>query len=194
MGQVQNKYHISNDGEVYKVNEDGSFTSMGNIENLQNVSDNNYGGNTNKSQASSLDPKNTKKSTWWKKNYNWLWVTNIVIFLGWFVSCFSCSWSERTVYNEYGEIIRYYRYDNREEILVLSSVILLCFCLSCYLSNKNNTFLKFIHFLLLGCAIWFALPVHYLCEDEYSFLLICLAIVPFTLWIVSICLSIFRRK
>lgn len=194
MGQVQNKYHISNDGEVYKVNEDGSFTSMGNIENLQNVSDNNYGGNTNKPQASSLDPKNTKKSTWWKKNYNWLWVTNIVIFICWFISCLSCRWPEYEIGGEDGEIVGHYKADNIGYILVSSAVILFCVCLSRYLSNKNKKIFKFIHFLLLGCAISFALPVHYLCEQEYSFLLICLAIVPFTLWIVSICLSIFRRK
>lgn len=32
MGQIQNKYHITDDGNVYKVNDDGSFTSMGNVE------------------------------------------------------------------------------------------------------------------------------------------------------------------
>lgn len=37
MGQLQNKYHIADDGSVYKVNEDGSFTSMGNVEVLTKV-------------------------------------------------------------------------------------------------------------------------------------------------------------
>ncbi len=32
MGQLPNKYHILDDGSVYKVNEDGSFTSVGNVE------------------------------------------------------------------------------------------------------------------------------------------------------------------
>lgn len=33
MGQKQNrKYHITNTGDVYRVNDDGSFTSMGNAE------------------------------------------------------------------------------------------------------------------------------------------------------------------
>lgn len=32
MGQVQNKYHIADDGSVYKINEDGSFTECEVIE------------------------------------------------------------------------------------------------------------------------------------------------------------------
>lgn len=32
MGEIQKKYHIGDDGKVYRVNEDGSFTEMGNIE------------------------------------------------------------------------------------------------------------------------------------------------------------------
>lgn len=32
MGTNPNKYHISDDGKVYRINEDGSFTSLGNIE------------------------------------------------------------------------------------------------------------------------------------------------------------------
>lgn len=32
MGQQSNKYHISDNGDVFRVNQDGSFTSMGNVE------------------------------------------------------------------------------------------------------------------------------------------------------------------
>lgn len=32
MGQEQKKYHITAEGDVYKINEDGSFTSLGNAE------------------------------------------------------------------------------------------------------------------------------------------------------------------
>ncbi|MDE6278281.1 MAG: hypothetical protein K2M06_09280 [Muribaculaceae bacterium] len=33
MGQVNhNKYHFTDDGRIYRVNDDGSFTSMGNVE------------------------------------------------------------------------------------------------------------------------------------------------------------------
>jgi len=34
MGENPKKYHITDDGDVYRVNEDGSFTSMGNAENI----------------------------------------------------------------------------------------------------------------------------------------------------------------
>lgn len=35
MGQQLNKYHMTDDGKVYRVNEDGSFTSIGNVEDLE---------------------------------------------------------------------------------------------------------------------------------------------------------------
>lgn len=36
MGQLNpNKYHIADDGKVYRVNEDGSFSSIGNVEDLE---------------------------------------------------------------------------------------------------------------------------------------------------------------
>lgn len=34
MGQEQGKYHVSKDGKVYRINEDGSFTELGNAEDL----------------------------------------------------------------------------------------------------------------------------------------------------------------
>ena len=34
MGQERGKYHISKGGQVYRINEDGSFTELGNAEEL----------------------------------------------------------------------------------------------------------------------------------------------------------------
>lgn len=34
MGQETKKYHITDDGKIYKINDDGSFTELGNAENL----------------------------------------------------------------------------------------------------------------------------------------------------------------
>lgn len=34
MGETPKKYHVTEDGDVYRINEDGSFTSMGNAENI----------------------------------------------------------------------------------------------------------------------------------------------------------------
>ena len=35
MGQLPNKYHISDDGKIYKINDDGSFTLVGNIDDIE---------------------------------------------------------------------------------------------------------------------------------------------------------------
>lgn len=78
MGQVQNKYHISNDGSVYKVNEDGSFTSMGNVEN-RNTLGNNQRNNSDESQTS-FD-QNVEKNIWWKKEGLWIKVLFYVVCL-----------------------------------------------------------------------------------------------------------------
>lgn len=34
MGQTPKKYHVSDDGQIYRINKDGSFTNMGNIESI----------------------------------------------------------------------------------------------------------------------------------------------------------------
>ena len=34
MGQEQKKYHITKEGKVFRINEDGSFTELGNAEDL----------------------------------------------------------------------------------------------------------------------------------------------------------------
>ena len=38
MGQtnLENKYHVNSNGDIFKVNDDGSFTNLGNVEELQN--------------------------------------------------------------------------------------------------------------------------------------------------------------
>lgn len=35
MGQMPNKYHITDDGKVFRVNEDGSFSEIGDVNKLQ---------------------------------------------------------------------------------------------------------------------------------------------------------------
>lgn len=35
MGQQLNKYHISDDGKIYRINDDGSFTSVGNFDEIE---------------------------------------------------------------------------------------------------------------------------------------------------------------
>lgn len=49
MGENPKKYHVTDDGDVYRVNEDGSFTSMGNAENMSSA--------TQTEQTKSQSPK-----------------------------------------------------------------------------------------------------------------------------------------
>lgn len=65
MGQDQGKYHISKDGKVFRINEDGSFTELGNAEDLEK-SKINIVTNNNK------DPKSIK----WK-----LFVCGIILII-----------------------------------------------------------------------------------------------------------------
>lgn len=37
MGEIPKKYHVTDDGDVYRINEDGSFTSMGNAEKMSSI-------------------------------------------------------------------------------------------------------------------------------------------------------------
>ncbi|MDE6339206.1 MAG: hypothetical protein K2K97_05400 [Muribaculaceae bacterium] len=62
MGETPNKkYHITEDGDVYKVNDDGSFTSMGNAEN--------YSKSTEKSsQPQDLNPKSEEEVANFNRN------------------------------------------------------------------------------------------------------------------------------
>lgn len=56
MGQVQNKYHVSKNGKVYRVNEDGSFTELGNAEDLNKTK--------LKPQKSEITKAKSSKSLW----------------------------------------------------------------------------------------------------------------------------------
>lgn len=186
---------MTGDGKVYRVNEDGSFTSIGNVEELEMKTS-----TPRTTQEPPPIPKPTSKTTnvseagWWKRNYNWLWMTTLVVFIGWFISCLSCPRTEYPQYDELGNISNWHTHDSTEEILLAYWIILVCFGLSWYLSNKNNTNLKLTQILLVGGSAWVACLMLGLCELRYAFLLACLAAIPFLIWIITVCLSIFRRR
>lgn len=217
----------------YRINEDSSFTSMGNIEDM----DASMQSQPNLSQQNESDRKShtgvtkyfkiligvvglllfisalvfkmmaafifnalavccmylvfysASKVGWWKRNYNWLWITTLVVFIGWFISCLSCRWHE---YPQCDEL--YYTVDNTGGMLFVTTIIIVCFCLSWYLSNQDRSILKLAQVLLIGCSAWVAGIMLALSEQEYAFLLVCLAIIPLSIWIVSVCLSIFSRR
>lgn len=194
MGQQPNKYHMTDDGKVYRVNEDGSFTSIGNVEDLDKKTSTPSSDKMPPIPTPNVKTTSTTEVGWWKRNYNWLWVTTLVVFLGWFISCLSCAWPEYPQYDELGNISNWYTCDNTGEILIICAIVLVCFGLSWYLSNKNKTILKLAQILLIGCSAWVACLMLVLCEQRYSYLLICIATIPVTMWIITLCLSIFKRK
>lgn len=63
MGYDKNKkYYIADDGSIYKVNEDGSFTKIGNISELKKHNSN-------------------KIKDWILINYNWLYCISLILLL-----------------------------------------------------------------------------------------------------------------
>lgn len=54
MGEIPKKYHITDNGDIYKVNDDGSFTSMGNAEQYIEVPKNNL------PESNPTSPSNSK--------------------------------------------------------------------------------------------------------------------------------------
>ncbi len=193
MGQQPKKYHIANDGSIYKVNDDGSFTLVGNIDDIDKLhSKSSVDAISSKSASIGKTSDNINKG-WLKRNYNWLWLTTLVIFIGWFISCLSCSCPNYPIY-EGGYIVNYYYVDNFGEIFGVSVVVLICFILSWRFSLKGKWLYKFSQILLVACCGWIASSVYWLCEQQYSFLLLCLAAFPFILWIITICVSLFSNK
>ena len=185
---------MTNDGKVYRVNEDGSFTSIGNVEELEKNPPTTSIGKLPPIPAATAKTTSPSEVGWWKHNYNWLWITTLVVFIGWIISCLSCAWPEYPEYDELGYISTYYTVDNIGRILLVSAIIIVCFCLSWYLSKKDITILKLAQILLIGCSAWVACLMLALCEQKYAFLLVCLAIIPLSIWIVSVCSSIFSRR
>ena len=184
---------MTEDGKVYRVNEDGSFTSIGNVEDLEKKPS-----SPSMYKIPSIPPLNMKATistevVWWKRNYNWLWVITFVVFVGWFISCLSCAWPEFPIY-ENGYITNWYTQDNFFTIFTFSGVILIFFALSWYLSIKDKVILKLIQIPFIGISGWLACLMFWLCEQRYSFLLVCIATIPVTMWVMTLCLSIFRRK
>lgn len=117
MGQEQKKYHIADNGDVFKINEDGSFTLVGNIEyitsHIENESNSPDAKNhlANDTSAKPRFKKNKKGliigvvnnepklsldlKSWFSSNYNWLYIISIVILI---ISALLC-----IGYNCYGD-------------------------------------------------------------------------------------------
>lgn len=194
MGQQPNKYHITDDGKVFRINDDGSFTSVGNIEDIEKVHSTSVADSISTMQTSSGESSKHIIKGRLNLNYNWLWLTTIIIFVGWYISCLSCSWPYYPIYDESGHIVNYFHADNFGDILCVSIAIQICFALSWFFSSKDKLIYKILQIPLVVCSGWGVHTVYWLCEQQYSFFLLCLAIIPFMIWIIVICVSLFGRK
>ncbi len=73
MGNLEGKkYHITDEGDVYRINDDGSFTSMGNAENISENSPRTPRGLD--SQDTDTEKKPTKAFPEKKKSRKYLWI------------------------------------------------------------------------------------------------------------------------
>ena len=103
MGQEHKKYHIADNGDIFKINEDGSFTLVSNIENIksyvenESISSDSMNHYSNGTTAKPLFKKNRKGliigvinnepklsfdlRSWFSSNYNWLYMISIVMLI-----------------------------------------------------------------------------------------------------------------
>lgn len=81
MGQEQKKYHVADNGDIFKINEDGSFTAIGNA---SQVDSKNPEANSNATHTQSSASKR-----WLLSNYNWLYLLSLTMLI---VSGMLCFW------------------------------------------------------------------------------------------------------
>lgn len=75
MGQQPNKYHVTDDGKVFRINPDGSFTEMGNAEDLNALEQ------RKQAMARKLQAEYESHSS-----HAWVWwLVAIIVFVGAFI-------------------------------------------------------------------------------------------------------------
>lgn len=83
MGEIpQKKYHISDDGKVYRVNEDGSFTEMGNIEDSFSDKKSIDVGNSGLKNKESTNTSNFKNTVVTRKKIGWILLLILLVGAG----------------------------------------------------------------------------------------------------------------
>lgn len=74
MGQTQNKYHITDDGKIYRINDDGSFSEVGDVE-----------AKSNGKKLGNNEPKTIKD--WLREN--WLFALSLLFTFVWFCMAYT---------------------------------------------------------------------------------------------------------
>lgn len=185
MGQEHKKYHVTDSGEVFRINDDGSFTKMGIVSEPKNESHS----KTYRHKHS----KDSKKESvgWFKTDYNWLFVFGIVAIIGYGIATCSCGWPISYHYHPGQEIapVCYYA-DNTSEILTNMVIILILYGLDGIWGYKLSSILaKIIRAILILYICWymFLLPGR-LCEEDFIGLLSFISLIPSLIWIALYCL------
>ena len=184
MGQLPNKYHITDEGKVFRINDDGSFTKVGNIEDIETKPSDNESEIKTSVGKVQVDPP---KVSWWNRNYNWLWAITLFFLLGWFGDCIANHNNISTQEWIDGELVEVGAPGIGFGVFLLP----LCFGLSWFLSRKRKSLLQLFQILLIiiGYAIIGGLSRH-----SGDAVVNSLANVTSILWIVAVCLSIFKPK
>lgn len=116
------------------------------------------------------------KVSWWDRNYNWLWVITLFIFAVWFAATI---WASGYRYIVVGSCL-----------VVLSPIII-----SWLLSSHRNKIIQILQIVILLIAVPFAyVATEYGLTEFRRSMSRVLAFIPFGLWIITLCLSIFRRR
>lgn len=82
MGETPKKYHVTDDGDVFRINEDGSFTSMGNAEKMYEPKDED-GGRTARQAETGVENKAPVKpfAETESRKRGWIYVAAVVAVL-----------------------------------------------------------------------------------------------------------------
>lgn len=186
MGQLSNnKYHITDDGKVYRINEDGSFSEIVDVTNL---------------------PSNQHNKGWFYRHYNWLWLIGLIAQLGFIISAVSCSYYREEWYSpiydnngqllytdqllgarEQGEPIyqMYFAYADRAGLMLGCGAFILIVYIAYWVRNNKikNNFLSSVGRVFLYASVLFtaAYMCEY-CEEQYRGLVFIPGVIAFSLW------------
>lgn len=129
MGQQPNKYHVTDEGTVYRVNEDGSFTEMGNAEKFcESTQNSSLREDKIISKNDNQLPINQNKHSWIKKGI----FVIIALLIGIFLVLHFLSPQEQEIASEKG----------KEDVLIEETIKIEGFIESYYYNVVNGDALR----------------------------------------------------
>lgn len=180
MGQKPQKYHVTDEGEVLRINKDGSFSKMGNVEQL------NY--ETSKEASSVKNPSAKLPIKRTASNYSWMWWTGLVLIFGFVVTAFSCGWPEREWYDAINNTHGYFTVDYTIEISLYGVTLLLVYVSDWIIIRrwaKRVVFIISILSLTLFAIFNYMMPYDW-CEERYITIICVLGMIQSVWWLSTI--------